>query len=54
MPELEFDSGKDADKDMSGEEDVVDETQTTTENDKRFNDDEMEAALERASRISAK
>ena len=45
MPELEFDCGKDADKDMSGEEDVVDETQTTTENDERFNDNGMEAAL---------
>ena len=45
MPELEFDSGKDADKNMSGEEDMVDETQTTTENDERFNDDGMEAVL---------
>ncbi len=45
MPELELDSGKDPDKDMSGEEDVVDETQTTTENDERFNDNGMEAAL---------
>jgi len=46
MPELELDSGKDADKNMSGEEDIVDETQTTTtENDERFNDDGMEAVL---------
>ena len=45
MPEVEFDSGKDADKDMSGEEGVVDGTQTTTENNERFNDDGMEAAL---------
>ena len=45
MPELEVDCGKDVDKDMSGEEDVVDETQTTTENDERFNNDGMEAAL---------
>ncbi len=44
MPELEIDCGKDADKDMSGEEDVVNKTQTTTENDKRFNEDGMEAA----------
>ncbi len=45
MPELEVDSGKDAEKDMSGEEEVVDETQTTTEDDERFNEDGMEAAL---------
>jgi hypothetical protein len=30
---------------MSGEKDMVDKTQTTTENDKRFNDSGMEAAL---------
>ena len=33
MPELELDSGKDADKNMSGEEDIV------------VNDDGMEEAL---------
>jgi hypothetical protein len=45
MPELEVDCGKDAEKDMSGEEEVVDVTQTSTEDDERFNEDGMEGAL---------
>ena len=45
MPELEVDCDKDAEKDMSGEEEVVDLTQTTTKNDERKNEDGMEAAL---------
>ena len=33
---------------------MVDETQTMTEDDKRFNEDGMEAALQMDSRIAAK
>jgi hypothetical protein len=45
LPKLEVDCGKDTEKDMSGEEEVVHVTQTTTEDDERFNEDGMEAAL---------
>ena len=45
MPEVEVDSGKDAENDILGDDNKVDEIQTTTVDEDRFNEDGMEAAL---------
>ena len=46
MPEVEVDGGKDTEKDINGDEEVIDEIETATVDEDRINnEDGMEAAL---------